>query len=90
MDTNDHVVGMAARPLSGPRHVHFTLADPGSPSFHLEDRLPFLDLSLAATSTPKKKKILHVDQFVLTIAAESALIQTFLGLEFSFASCYGK
>ena len=43
---------MAARPLSGPRHVHFTLADPGSPSFYLEDH-PHLDfLDLPATSTP--------------------------------------
>lgn len=53
---NNHVVGMAARPLSGPRRVHFTSADPGSPSlsFYHEDRPPFLDLSLAATSTPHR------------------------------------
>jgi hypothetical protein len=48
---NDHV-GTAAHPLSGPRHVHFNLEDPGSPSFYLEDRLSFLDLNMPATSTP--------------------------------------
>jgi hypothetical protein len=53
MDNNDHVVGMTARPLSGPRHVHFTLED-SDQSFYFENRPPFLDLSLAATSTPHR------------------------------------
>jgi hypothetical protein len=56
---NDHVVGTAARPLSGPRHVHFTLTDPGSPSFYLEDRLSFLNLSATSTPHPTRRPVRH-------------------------------
>ena len=58
---NNHVAGTAARhPLSGPsRRVHFTLTDPGSPSFYLEDHLSFLNLSATSTPHPTRRPVRH-------------------------------